>query len=78
MNLIFLAQTFVTFSFLCISHIMSEFIVYDKLTFYTNILLREECRTSENRAQTQVVGGKEGLLTLVPSTWVSPKMAPAL
>jgi hypothetical protein len=33
------------------------------------LLLREECRTSENKTQTQVVGGKEEQA----STWISPK-----
>jgi hypothetical protein len=39
-------------------------------------VLQEECWTSENKTQTQMVGGKEDLLHYWASTWISPKMAP--
>jgi hypothetical protein len=38
--------------------------------------LQEECRTSENKTQTQVVGGKIYYAS-GPAPWISPKMEPA-
>jgi hypothetical protein len=45
---------------------------------HIGLVLQEECQTSENKTQTQVVGGKEDLFTLVGQNLDLSKMALAL
>jgi hypothetical protein len=68
---------FVTFSYSCHHSFLASQGFPETFLEAAILLLWEECRTSENKTQTQVVGGKEDLLRYRASSWISPKMAPA-